>query len=187
MDSEELAAALRLQLKLDPPVTGGVPKFLLNLFIRRTAEWLAQEPPPLKKLPLRSHKSLRAAIAKHDSEGQLRTNRRSKKNDPTDNQGNETARQEVARQRAVQISETLTAALTSLSRRLRGHPSAQPKGDDAVFLAFEVAIGQERFTVELTGLLPKNREGLGFPEHEGVGFLGRLVKLHAIANLKSVP
>jgi tetratricopeptide (TPR) repeat protein len=179
MDSEELAAALRLQLKLDPPVTGGVPKFLLNLFIRRTAEWLAQEPPPLKKLPLRSHKSLRAAIAKHDSEGQLRTNRRSKKNDPTDNQGNETARQEVARQRAVQISETLTAALTSLSRRLRGHPSAQPKGGDAVFLAFEVAIGQERFTVELTGLLPKNREGLGFPEHEGVGFLGRLVKLHA--------
>jgi hypothetical protein len=179
MDSKELAAALRLQLKLDPPVTGGVPKLLLDLFIRFTAAWLAQEDPPLKELPLRSHKSLRAAIAEHESKGRLRPNRRSKKSNPTDNQGSETARQEIARQRAEQISETLTAALTSLSQRLRRHPSAQPKGDDTVFLAFEVALGQERFTVELTGLLPKNRAGLGFPEDERVGFLGRLVKLHA--------
>jgi hypothetical protein len=162
MDPKELAAALRLRLRLDPPIKRGVPKLLFNQFIKRTARWLA-EGSPIYDLPLSSLGSLRKAIAEFQSKGRMPTNRRSA-TDPV--------------RRTAQISETVTSALTRLTARLRDHPSARKEesGSNAILLSFEISLGQDVFAAEVTGLLPKNRDGLGFPEDERIGLLARLKK-----------
>src|ERR1700686_2886257 len=127
MDSKELAGALRLQLRLDPPIKRGVPKLLFNQFIKRTAEWLAKGS-PIHELPLLSLDALRKAIAQFQGKGRMPTNRRSA-TDPA--------------QRAAQISENLTSALTRLTTGLREHPFAREAvpGSDAVLLSFEITLG----------------------------------------------
>jgi|GEM_PF-6019046 len=145
--TRDLATALRLK--------GGVPKRLLQHFVKETTKWLA-EGERAEALPLFSHEALRDTIIGPDREKTA---------------GGRSAKKLTAREERTQ--GTITTALTK--RRELPFARQSETGAETILVPLEISVGEERLQLELSGPLQKHRVGLGFPDDPDVGFLARIL------------